>query len=353
MRIRHAYRGFTLIEVLVVVAIIALLVAILIPSLNRARNQARAIACASNMRQAVSGAILHQVESQMKKERWSTNFGWATSSLKQNKGQTEIFTCASDPNPLPVPAVYDRIYLGSEYRGTSSGDAIFNRVKRYGGDSWVTDFQDQVIGDDFGGDAYTENTGDCLVEYDASPGDTVVRATAKVDVTNRSHNGYSYRGEQLWSNNNTSGEVDMPILWMSYGANAAAGIKGVQGMPILIIEAAKLGVFPEGFNVTSQGFYPRDHLGKSVRFRHGGRIQVEGIGGPGSLFTKRFAQPAQATDHDYEPREKANAAFLDGHVERLAPHQLFTLDPINPDNNKPTPKRNLWIGARRGNAETY
>lgn len=333
-----------------VVAIIALLVAILLPSLSRAREQARSVACASNLRQAVSGAILNQVESQMKKERWSTNFGWATASLKQNQGQTDIFNCPADPAPLPVPAVFDKIYLGSEYRGTSAGDSIFNRVKKYGDGQWVTDLQDQVIGSNFGGDAYTENTGDCLVEYNASFGDSVVSATVRRDVTNRDHNGYSYKGKALWKNSTSNGaSVDVPILWMSYGANASAGIKGVKSMPILVIEAAKLGVFPEGFNVTSQGTYPADHLGKSLRFRHGNAIRVQGIGGIGSLFTARFAQPSNATDTEYKPRDKANTGFLDGHVERLAHHQLFTLDPNNPDNVKPEPRRALWIGTRRDN----
>ena len=55
MRQRH--RAFTLIELLVVVAIIALLIAILLPSLAAARDVARRVACGSNQRQIILGAI--------------------------------------------------------------------------------------------------------------------------------------------------------------------------------------------------------------------------------------------------------------------------------------------------------
>lgn len=45
------YRGFTLVELLVVISIIAVLIAILLPALSAAREAARTIQCASNERQ--------------------------------------------------------------------------------------------------------------------------------------------------------------------------------------------------------------------------------------------------------------------------------------------------------------
>ncbi|HSW44021.1 MAG TPA: prepilin-type N-terminal cleavage/methylation domain-containing protein, partial [Phycisphaerae bacterium] len=84
-------KAFTLIELLVAVSIIALLVAILIPALQAARNQVQAAHCANNMRQGVNGAIVQLLEAGMRKERWSTNYGWAVQSLRINKCQTEIF----------------------------------------------------------------------------------------------------------------------------------------------------------------------------------------------------------------------------------------------------------------------
>ena len=247
------------------------------------------------------------------------------------------------------------IWLKGRFRGMTAGDAIFNRVKRLSPSRWVTDIQDQVIDDDFGGDAYTENTGDCLVEYSiTNKGQHFVRATVRPDVTNRDHDGYSYKGELLWKNTRSGGvPIQMPLLWMSYGANASAGLLNTKGTPVLLVEAGKLGVFPESFGGTSQGYHYADHLGKSLRFRHGGRVHKKGLGGAGSDFTVRFAQPALEADKHYEPREKMNAAFLDGHVERLGYYQMFTLDPMYPDSVKPTPKRTLWFGNRKGRPTTF
>jgi prepilin-type N-terminal cleavage/methylation domain-containing protein/prepilin-type processing-associated H-X9-DG protein len=58
------FRGFTLIEVLVVVAIIALLIAILLPSLRRAREQARAVACAANLRTCGQALVFYNQANQ-------------------------------------------------------------------------------------------------------------------------------------------------------------------------------------------------------------------------------------------------------------------------------------------------
>ena len=94
--------GFTLIELLVVVAIIALLLAILLPSLHQARQQARAAVCASNMKQVLNGVITHMIDRGMRRERVSTNYGWAVPSYRVNAGETEIFTCPNDPDPRPI-----------------------------------------------------------------------------------------------------------------------------------------------------------------------------------------------------------------------------------------------------------
>ncbi len=48
--VRHARKGFTLVELLVVVAIISLLIAMLLPAIQAARESGRRAACSSASR---------------------------------------------------------------------------------------------------------------------------------------------------------------------------------------------------------------------------------------------------------------------------------------------------------------
>ena len=345
-------RGFTLIEILVVVAIIALLVAILLPSLQKARDSARTAACASNMRQGINGALTHMLESGMRRERWSTNFGWAVRSLKVNSGETQICTCPTDTDPLPVPAVLDNMFDNGKPRGTTAGDAIFNRVL-FNGNKWTTDIQDVIDADNFGGDAYNDGAGDALIEYQPTAKlQKSVTATGRIGVATIRHDILDWKGGTIWPDVGSTGSVPttVPLLWMSYGANASAGLKNVNGNPVLILESRKLGLFPEALRS-----YPSDNLARAMRFRHGGNASAKGLAGAnyagGSLSnrpppTGKIASVFQ--DLNYSPRTGMNAGYLDGHVEFMNHWELFTLDATNPETQRPTPKFNIWFGGRRG-----
>lgn len=348
---RHRVRcvaAFTLLEVLVVVAIIALLVAILLPSLGEVRNQAQMVKCAAGLRQGVAGAILYQTEQRMRKERWSTNFGWAVASLRQSKGETDIFQCPADVNPTPIPALFDRQYADSgmaSFHGEVGSDAIFNRVWDLGGSVYSLNYQDIVDQSGFGFDAETD-TYDARVDITVSaPGQKFAPGVGTKPSAAWTHMMYTFKGRKLGQDGFAS--TTLPVMWMSYGANASAGLIGVRGSPILAIEAGKPGVFPE-----TLGNFNADVLPQAVRFRHGSRNSRSGFAGqeymkvaPGTARSATVNLPANRIDGNYIPRTRANAGFLDGHVEAIVWNRLFT----DPAYGYPVRKQQPWIGLPRKN----
>lgn len=348
-------KGFTLIEVLVVVAIIALLVAILLPALSGAKDSARSAQCMSNMRQGLQGVYLQKAENQMRNEEFSTNFGWAVHALKQLKGQTEIFNCPSDESPRPVAAVLDVLTRDTgQLSGTTSGDAVFSRTIR-SGSQWVTDVQDQTdMASVATTDAYADPAGDLLLVYNATRLQKNTNASIRKGEASWRHDVLDYRGKTIQKNIQGTVEASIPLLWMSYGANASAGIRGVKGNPLLIIEAGKQGVFPE-----RTGNYPSDHLGWVLRFRHGGKASDPALAGADWSAGSLGLRPPQTgkelgtwRDSAYVPRERANVGFVDSHVERMSYRQLMDTKAETP-RQRPVPKHQPWFGNRSALTISY
>jgi len=334
-----------LIEVLVVVAIIALLIAILLPVLGNAREQARAAACGSNLKQGLQGTIINNLESGMRRERVSTNYGWAVYALKTTKGETGVFTCPNDPDPKPIPAVITTVDptnpAGALY-STTTADGIYNRYHRQAG-YWQVDIQNQTNDTLFGGDANNPNDQDLVLEY--APEKAAKSATVKVAVLESAvdFSVMNYKGRTIWASAAASigQQATLPILWMSYGANASAGLRSVRGNPVLLLEAGKPGIFP----VKLGNFYPADTaLGRGLRFRHGGRISDPVATGYDYTWPSppSYVSGTSKADPRYLPRDRMNAGFLDGHVERMNYRKLMS-----------NPNSALWLGMGNGTDKSF
>jgi prepilin-type N-terminal cleavage/methylation domain-containing protein/prepilin-type processing-associated H-X9-DG protein len=130
LRIRREFRGFTLVELLVVIGIIAGLIAILLPALARAREAARTVACASNIRQIGVATLAYAGRSQgflpvtvlgpgltgglPESAIWGSSQGgildFSQGTLIPDLGgpraAEELFKCASDEEPRQVSAFH-------------------------------------------------------------------------------------------------------------------------------------------------------------------------------------------------------------------------------------------------------
>lgn len=99
---RRLYRGFTLIEILVVLAIITVLAAILFPVFGRARENARRTTCMSNLKQIATASQLYLQDSDRRyppfppPEDDDGNVGWAW-ELRKLLQSDQIFQCPSEP----------------------------------------------------------------------------------------------------------------------------------------------------------------------------------------------------------------------------------------------------------------
>ena len=135
-------------------------------------------------------------------------------------------------------------------------------------------------------------------------------------------------------------------MWQSYSANASAGLKNVKGNPALIVEGAKPGVFPESFIKSGTTGTPTDDLSHVLRFRHGHIVNQPGLIGYDFTTSGKINT---LPDLAYQPRDRMNVGYLDGHVERQKYWEVMTLQTPN----KPIPKPMVWFGPRAGGQITF
>ncbi len=351
---RRNVRGFTLIEVLVVVAIIALLVAILLPSVQRARETARNAICASNQKQILTGALMHVMEARPGTERISLNFSWAIPIFKKNQAETGVFTCPNDTNPYPVPALYDRYYGGGNSVRTGA-DSVFNKIVRPNPGRYELDIQDRVEGGLFGGGDADGSDIDLLLSYSPSRGDSSTDVTVGQLESGYTHSVLDMNGKTIWdpASQGQGNYYRFPLLWMSYGINAATGLKGVKGAPALLLESTKMGIIPEPL-----GPYPHDSLAADdsrsftpLRFRHGGKTSDPRT--RPALYRRARSALSRTEDTEARRGNRTNVGFLDGHVEKKHFADMFGDGPQIDSLGNLQWRRAFWVGTGKSTSKSF
>lgn len=89
---RHLYRGFTLVEIMIVVAIIALLAAIAVPGFLRARKRSQASRILNDLRLIDAAVDQYAIETSKTGGSMVTTVDW-TNYLKKD---TTLFTTGAD-----------------------------------------------------------------------------------------------------------------------------------------------------------------------------------------------------------------------------------------------------------------
>ena len=103
MKRNQFYKGFTIVELIVVVSIISVLAALLIPAISGAREKARKSKCLANLRQLAVGASLQFIELENKLPHVGSAGGFCGGNLSQ--AVTLLFPyVGSDPAAFDCPS---------------------------------------------------------------------------------------------------------------------------------------------------------------------------------------------------------------------------------------------------------
>jgi len=306
---QHRKRSaFTLIEVLVVVAIIALLIAILLPALKAAREESRATVCAARMKQISTAGTMWLQESQ--KDRVPTYLGWATPVLKRMSGEGELFTCPSDKDPSPIPAVSIQ-----QVQGHESGRAVFSPDSAYFRRHDKSDLGIYSVDMEMGAIklGYDKDYNDAILQYtvkgEQSPTGEVWGSRRATQLLTTLHN---WRGQTLAELPQGGETPHFPtnILWGSYGMNLSAGFQDTKLFNVLFLE-----------------------------YEDWAAIVETGLGAETASGAVRVDDPAEMVG--YRHNGQANVGFPDTHIERVHPKKLELPDDLRAGS--------LWHPARPPN----